>query len=232
MEVALLKAALFEHLGRRDALVSERERHENVRLVDENEIAIRENRLQQKRVESAEFEKKLQDLHEARFAVSTTLQQHDERVAVHRAGQREPRPHRRGHRRGDPRPGARGVDRGRAVTRPMRRRAQALAARARLAKEAAPRSQSALEEARSASAPQTARPRPGARAAKEKGALEQIEATLSDLAGARTVEIDRRGLRRGDESKISPPSKRAWLRSTACSPPSRRRSIHRRAESR
>jgi chromosome segregation protein len=83
MEIALLKGTLFEQLVRRDALVSEREAHENVRLVDENEIAIRENRLQEMRVETAEFEKRLQDLRESRFAVSTALQQHDERVAVH-----------------------------------------------------------------------------------------------------------------------------------------------------
>jgi len=83
MEIGLLKGMLFDHLGRRDALVAERATHENVRLVDENEIAIRENRLQEMRVGSAEFEKRLQDLHESRFSLSTALQQHDERVAVH-----------------------------------------------------------------------------------------------------------------------------------------------------
>jgi chromosome segregation protein len=83
MEIALLKGSLFELVGRRDALRTERDAHENVRLVSDNEIAIRENRLQEMRVESAELEKALQTLHESRFALSTALQQHDERIAVH-----------------------------------------------------------------------------------------------------------------------------------------------------
>ncbi|HET6349105.1 MAG TPA: AAA family ATPase, partial [Candidatus Krumholzibacteria bacterium] len=83
LEIALLKATLFEMLGKRDQLVSERETHENVRLVGDNDIAIAENRLQEMRVESAELEKSLQDLNESRFATSTALQQHDERVAIH-----------------------------------------------------------------------------------------------------------------------------------------------------
>jgi chromosome segregation protein len=83
MEIALLKASLFELLGRRDALVGEREGHENVRLVGDNDIAIAENHLQEMRVEAAELEKALQDLNESRFATSTALQQHDERVAIH-----------------------------------------------------------------------------------------------------------------------------------------------------
>jgi len=83
MEIALLKAALFEHLLRRDALVGERSSHENVRLVDENEISIRASRLQEMRVRSAEFETSLANLHESRYNASTALQSHDERIAVH-----------------------------------------------------------------------------------------------------------------------------------------------------
>lgn len=83
LEIAFLKASLFELLVKRDALVGERESHENVRLVGDNEISISENHLQEMRVESAELEKALQDMHESRFATSTALQQHDERVAIH-----------------------------------------------------------------------------------------------------------------------------------------------------
>jgi chromosome segregation protein len=83
LELALLKASLFELLEKRDALTAERASHENVRLVGDNDIAIAENRLQEMRVESAELEKALQGLNEKRFATSTALQQHDERVAVH-----------------------------------------------------------------------------------------------------------------------------------------------------
>lgn len=83
LEIALLKASLYELLVRRDELAGERESHENVRLVGDNEIAIAENRLQEMRVEAAELEKALSDMHEVRFATSTALQQHDERVAIH-----------------------------------------------------------------------------------------------------------------------------------------------------
>jgi len=83
LEMALLKATLFELLEKRDALTGERESHENVRLVGDNDIAISENRLQEMRVESAELEKALQDLNESRFTNSTALQSHDERVAIH-----------------------------------------------------------------------------------------------------------------------------------------------------
>jgi chromosome segregation protein len=83
MEVALLKGTLFEMLGRRDALHEERAAQENVRLVSDNEISIRENRLQELRVESAEFETHLQELNETRYSVVSALQQVDERIAVH-----------------------------------------------------------------------------------------------------------------------------------------------------
>jgi chromosome segregation protein len=83
LESALLKATLYELLIKRDELTGERESHENVRLVGDNDIAIAENRLQEQRVGLAEMEKALQDMHEKRFATSTALQQHDERVAIH-----------------------------------------------------------------------------------------------------------------------------------------------------
>lgn len=83
LEMALLKASLYDLLLKRDELVGERESHENVRLVGDNEIAISENRLQEMRVEAAELEKSLADMHESRFATSTALQSHDERVAIH-----------------------------------------------------------------------------------------------------------------------------------------------------
>jgi chromosome segregation protein len=83
MEIALLKSALFDLLAKEADLHTERESHENVRLVGDNEIAIAESRLQTLRVEAAEHEKALQDLHETRFSTSQALQQHDERIAVH-----------------------------------------------------------------------------------------------------------------------------------------------------
>ncbi|HEX5133416.1 MAG TPA: chromosome segregation protein SMC [Candidatus Krumholzibacteria bacterium] len=83
MEIALLKSSLFGILVRRDELHAERDAQENVRLVGDNEISIRENRLQELRVESAEFEKRMQDLNETRYTAMTSLQQHDERIAVH-----------------------------------------------------------------------------------------------------------------------------------------------------
>ena len=83
LEMALLKASLFELLVKRDELLAERASHENVRFVGDNEIATGETRLQEMRVECAEMEKALQDLHESRFATGTALQSHDERVAIH-----------------------------------------------------------------------------------------------------------------------------------------------------
>ncbi len=83
MESALLKASLFDLLAKQADLQTERESHENVRLVGDNEITIAENKLQTLRVEAAEHEKALQGLHETRFTVSQSLQQHDERIAVH-----------------------------------------------------------------------------------------------------------------------------------------------------
>jgi chromosome segregation protein len=194
MEIALLKGALFEHLGRRDALLVERATHENVRLVDENEIAIRENRLQEMRVQSAEFEKRLQDLHEARFSLSTALQQHDERVAVHTERVSASR--------------ARIVEDTDEVTRARERmvsidselgdaRAVAVAKRESLA---ATRTLLGGKEARLREANQKLEEARGVlrrhkqlaldlvrEQAKEKGALEHIEATLSDLAQRQDV---------------------------------------------
>ncbi|MDH3285220.1 MAG: chromosome segregation protein SMC, partial [Acidobacteriota bacterium] len=83
METVLLKATLHELLRRKDELLAERREHANIRLADDNEIAIRENRLQEMRLETAEFERQLQTLHEKRYELSSTLQQHEERIAVH-----------------------------------------------------------------------------------------------------------------------------------------------------
>jgi chromosome segregation protein len=83
METVLLKATLHELLERKDELLAERREHANIRLADDNEIAIRENRLQEMRLETAEFERQLQTLHEKRYELSSKLQQHEERIAVH-----------------------------------------------------------------------------------------------------------------------------------------------------
>lgn len=83
MEAVLLKATLYELLVREDELNKERERHEGIRLADDNEILTRENRLQERRIESSEQEHSLQGLRETRYNVSSTLQQHEEKIAVH-----------------------------------------------------------------------------------------------------------------------------------------------------
>jgi chromosome segregation protein len=83
MEAAQLKATLHELLSRLDELAKEKERHESIRLADENEISVRESRLQEKRIRGSEQEHRLQELHEKRYSVSSTLQQHEEKIAVH-----------------------------------------------------------------------------------------------------------------------------------------------------
>jgi chromosome segregation protein len=83
MEAVLLKASLYDMLGRRDELHKEKERHEGIRLADENEISIRESRLQELKIEASEQEHALQDLRERRYNISTELQQHEEKIAVH-----------------------------------------------------------------------------------------------------------------------------------------------------
>jgi len=83
MESVLLKATLYDLLIREDELNKERERHEGIRLADDNEISTRENRLQERRIESSEQEHSLQGLRETRYNVSSNLQQHEEKIAVH-----------------------------------------------------------------------------------------------------------------------------------------------------
>jgi len=83
LETVMLKATLHDLLEKKSQLLNEREQHRNIRLADDNEIAIRENRLQEMRVETAEFEKELQKSHEKRFNLSTELQRREERIAVH-----------------------------------------------------------------------------------------------------------------------------------------------------
>jgi chromosome segregation protein len=83
MEAALLKASLYDLLTRSDDLDKEKDRHENIRLADDNEITVRESRLQESRIRSSEFEHRLQELRETRYGLSSTLQQHEEKIAVH-----------------------------------------------------------------------------------------------------------------------------------------------------
>jgi chromosome segregation protein len=82
LETSLLKATLFDLLVRKDALEKEREVHQNVRLADDNEISIRESRLQESRIKASEFERSLQGLHEKRYNASSALQQREEKIAV------------------------------------------------------------------------------------------------------------------------------------------------------
>jgi len=83
LETVLLKSTLHSLIGQKQSLLAEREEHENIRLADDNEISIRENRLQEVRIGTAEFERQLQGLNETRYELSTRLQSHEERIAVH-----------------------------------------------------------------------------------------------------------------------------------------------------
>ncbi len=189
MESALLKATLFELLTKQTDLHGERESHENVRLVGDNEIAIAENRLQTLRVEAAEHEKSLQGLHETRFTVSQSLQQHDERIAVHS----ERISANRARIEEDAAEVARASERAVAVARELDE-ARAIAgtrhgtletARAQLGEReiALREANHRLEEARAALRRRKQLALDLVREqAKEKGALEQIESTLTDLA--------------------------------------------------
>lgn len=189
MEIALLKGSLFELLERQSELQTERESHENVRLVGDNEIAIAESRLQTLRVEAAELETSLQGLHETRFTTSQSLQQHDERIAVHgeRVGANRARIEE------DAGEVARARERAVAVGRELDDARGAAAtqktaladARANLGtREVALReANQRLEEARDALRRRKQLALDLVREqAKEKGALEHIEATLTDLA--------------------------------------------------
>jgi chromosome segregation protein len=82
MEGALLKRNLHDLLGELDEAEEEMKRQAEITLVDESELSLRENRLQEKRVELAELERKLQALHENRFNLSKELQKNDETIAV------------------------------------------------------------------------------------------------------------------------------------------------------
>jgi chromosome segregation protein len=188
LEIALLKASLYELLIKRDELTGERESHENVRLVGDNEIAISENRLQEMRVGLAEMEKSLQDMHEKRFATSTALQQHDERVAIHTERVSQSRARVADDEAEISRARARlesigvelEIDRGNASA----RREAAFASRARLGdlENALREANGALESSRDALRKHKQLALDLVREqAREKGALEQIEVTLADL---------------------------------------------------
>jgi chromosome segregation protein len=84
MEAVLLKATLYDMLSRKDELLTEKERHESIRLADDNEISVRDNRLQEMRIEASEQEHALQGFHERRYNISTNLQQQEEKIAVHK----------------------------------------------------------------------------------------------------------------------------------------------------
>jgi len=82
MEAVSIKRSLFELLEKSDAVKTEKSHHENITLADENEITIREDRLQETRIKGAEFERKQQDLQENRYRLSQSLQQREERIAI------------------------------------------------------------------------------------------------------------------------------------------------------
>lgn len=84
MESALLKHDLLAHLTECDRLKKEKAHHEEITLVDDSEISLRESRLQEERIKAAKFERQLQELHERRYTLSNTLQQNDERIAINR----------------------------------------------------------------------------------------------------------------------------------------------------
>ncbi len=82
MEAALVKRSLFDLLGEVDEIKKEKMHHEGITLVDDNEITVREDRLQELRIEGAEMERRLQDFYEKRHQLSQSLQQHEERIAI------------------------------------------------------------------------------------------------------------------------------------------------------
>lgn len=83
METTLLKASLHELLEKGDELKHEREKHEGIRLADDNEILLKENKLQETRIRLSELERELQQLREKRYDLSTSLQRREEKIAVH-----------------------------------------------------------------------------------------------------------------------------------------------------
>jgi chromosome segregation protein len=82
MEAVLIKRSLHELLAKSDAVKTEKAHHESITLADEREITVREDRLQETRIRGAEFERRLQDLHENRYQLSQSLQQREERIAI------------------------------------------------------------------------------------------------------------------------------------------------------
>jgi chromosome segregation protein len=81
-EAALVKRSLFELLNETDEIRAEKERHEGITLVGDNEITLREDRLAELRIRGAELERRLQDLYENRHNLSQLLRQHEERIAI------------------------------------------------------------------------------------------------------------------------------------------------------
>jgi chromosome segregation protein len=81
-EAALVKRSLFELLGETDDIRKEKEQHEGITLVGDNEITLREDRLAEFRIRGAELERRLQDLYENRHNLSQLLRQHEERIAI------------------------------------------------------------------------------------------------------------------------------------------------------
>lgn len=82
MEAVLVKRALHDLLLKSDAVKEERTHHESITLADENEITLREDRLQEARISGAELERQLQDHHEERYKLSQFLQQREESIAI------------------------------------------------------------------------------------------------------------------------------------------------------
>ncbi|UCG52516.1 MAG: chromosome segregation protein SMC, partial [Candidatus Latescibacterota bacterium] len=82
MEAALIKRSLFDLLNEMDEIKREKAHHEGITLADENEITVREDKLQESRIESSELERKLQDVYENRHKLSQSLQQDEERIAI------------------------------------------------------------------------------------------------------------------------------------------------------
>ncbi len=82
MEAVLIKRSLFEFLEKSDQVKAEKSHHESITLADEHEITVREDRFQTARIRGAEFERRLQDLHENRYELSQSLQQREERIAI------------------------------------------------------------------------------------------------------------------------------------------------------
>lgn len=84
MESALLKHDLLAYLSECDRLKKEKAHHEEITLVDDSEISLRESKLQEQRLHGTQLERRLQELHEQRYTLSNTLQQNDERIAINR----------------------------------------------------------------------------------------------------------------------------------------------------